>query len=75
MVVVRVINRNKESEDLIMAKHGNKETLMITLYPDVKNMAIEQAESRSMSVSSYIERLILEHHYRNQTEENKETKK
>ena len=46
-----------------MAKHGNKETLMITLYPDVKQMAVEQASKHNMSVSGYLERLILEQNY------------
>lgn len=46
-----------------MAKHGNKETLMITLNPDVKEMIQKQAAEKNLSVSNYVERFVLEKDY------------
>ena len=38
---------------------------MITLRSDIRTMLIEQAEAANMTRSEYIERLILEEHFKN----------
>jgi len=43
-----------------MARHGRKVTLMITLNPDAKLLLNQQATGRNLSMSYYIERLVLE---------------
>ena len=45
-----------------MSKHGNKELQTINLNSDARELLKEQANEAGISISTYIERLILEKH-------------
>lgn len=43
-----------------MAKHGKKEVQVINLHSDAREMLHQQANDAGISISTYIERIILE---------------